>query len=810
MKTEGWCSSECGKSDSTCATCSTGSCDMDAQKWCNNGYWTEEGYCNCNVCGEKDSACSECSTCEENVCDTVNDKYCENGTWKSDTYCLQCCQKDYSCYADDYCSTCTEGYCDTKDNLYCYSNQWLSEGYCDNCKPYDSGCGTQGCNNGVCDTQTKLYCENNLWKDLEERYCYLQYCGSQDTSCDCTNSADNCCENTDDGVCDPDCYQDVDPDCGNCTSSANDCCDDTSDGVCDTDCVAGVDPDCQTNCGLDSDDCCSNLDDNNCDPDCTENSDPNCEGLCTASSGDCCNPTDDNICDQDCISSIDPDCGFQYCEEDWVCEEWDVECDSIEESHTCLAWSDQNDCDTYDNMPEDTQDCHKEFPCQADDDMDQDGYPSRACYDVEYNIILTEIDCDDDNPDQHPGAEEVCNGKDDNCDDSTDEDCPCQDGTQTCGKNKGECKQGIQVCIDGRWSMCGGSGYIGPIEEECEDGADNNCDGYIDENCNCVEEETKECGSNAGICEKGWQICYNGTFGSFCNDEIEGTSEICDNNLDDDCDNYMDGDDSNCQVENPVTGGKTSCSNRKQDNDEEGVDCGGSCPTTCKEKPAACDYGKILDKCVCGKAAYRTGYCCNGKYSIIPCAQEATDTDGDGCLDDKELQMGTDMYNEDTDSDGLLDCNSREKLPLCNEDGICDSELSYPETIENCAPDCTEKEGIGLTTWILLILLILALLAIVLYLYAKSKGKKITDFFKLKGKKKNGKPELFDYLKKGSSKNAQKKERNITKLRTFVSQSLKKGRTKLQIRQAAVKSGWRPEEIDKALKGKDSRYKLFK
>jgi len=36
-----------------------------------------------------------------------------------------------------------------------------------------------------------------------------------------------------------------------------------------------------------------------------------------------------------------------------------------------------------------------------------------------------------------------------------------------------------------------------------------------------------------------------------------------------------------------------------------------------------CNYGKIEEKCTCGEAVYRTGYCCNAKYSLIPCTEQS-------------------------------------------------------------------------------------------------------------------------------------------------------------------------------------------
>lgn len=848
-KTDGWCHTECGRADSLCGgNCEEDVCDLHAGKVCNeNGYWVEDNYCDCDVCGSIDSSCLSGCACEEDFCDTANEYYCDDSIWSQSGYCLfeegKCCEEDYNCQGIYLCG-CEEGACDTTNNRYCSGDEWIYGDdlttYCqsDICGEKDFDCGSEPCEDGKCDIINNFYCDNGVWDegiDYPDPYCYPGYCGTQDSECECTNEEDDCCLGEDDGVCDPNCLLYSDDDCEDlysegCTENAGDCCDDTSGNGCDPDCIPKVDPDCQTTCDTDADACCSGLDDEDCDPDCTENSDSDCEEVCTTARGDCCIPNVDGICDPDCIPKSDPDCAAYPCEEEWVCNEWDEDCDGVHDTHTCLEWEDKNGCNTFFDKPTDSQDCYKEFACEPEDDTDEDGYPGRACYSEELEEVLgdPDWDCNDNNADIYPGAEEVCNGADDNCDGSTDEGCPCTGGdTQYCGKNEGICRQGIQTCVDGYWSVCGGSGYVGPKKEECDDGLDNNCDGYIDENCNCIEGEERDCGTDAGICEKGWQACYEGTFGSVCNDQVEGTEEVCDNSLDDDCDSYTDGDDSSCQVETPVTEAPASCQNRKQDSDEEGVDCGGICPDSCEDKSPACDYGQIEEKCICGKAAYRTGYCCNGKYSIAACIDAPEDSDNDGCNDDQELQMGTDVYSEDTDFDGLLDCDALEALPLCNEDGVCDAEREYPETLENCPADC-EKIGIGWLTWLILIVIILALGGIGGYLYVKSKGYKLSDLIKLKGKKKEA--QKFPFFQRGIQKKplpakqpakpvakpaarpmitAKPRKMDMLHLNSFVRNSLKKGYTKLQIRQSAIKAGWTNEQITKALKGKKSKYKLI-
>jgi hypothetical protein len=56
---------------------------------------------------------------------------------------------------------------------------------------------------------------------------------------------------------------------------------------------------------------------------------------------------------------------------------------------------------------------------------------------------------------------------------------------------------------------------------------------------NCVGNETIPCGSNIGACSQGIRACINGQW-SECTNEVGPQSEICTNEIDDDCDGVVD------------------------------------------------------------------------------------------------------------------------------------------------------------------------------------------------------------------------------------------------------------------------------
>ena len=106
---------------------------------------------------------------------------------------------------------------------------------------------------------------------------------------------------------------------------------------------------------------------------------------------------------------------------------------------------------------------------------------------------------------------EVCEGsKDENCNGVVDENCTCTVGSiRNCGdSNIGECRFGNQTCTGGVWGdIC--IGAVAPQSEFC-DGLDNDCDNSTDENLtdssNCTQMGV--CSGAFRTCGAGnWSVC---------------------------------------------------------------------------------------------------------------------------------------------------------------------------------------------------------------------------------------------------------------------------------------------------------------
>jgi MYXO-CTERM domain-containing protein len=113
-------------------------------------------------------------------------------------------------------------------------------------------------------------------------------------------------------------------------------------------------------------------------------------------------------------------------------------------------------------------------------DRDRDGYgdPGET---VVTNCVPpagyadNDLDCDDTDPLVNPGARELCDGMDQNCNGSPDDvGLQCRAGVGTCQA------KGTLVCSPGAESVQCSAASTPPVDEQCNN-ADDDCDGMIDE-----------------------------------------------------------------------------------------------------------------------------------------------------------------------------------------------------------------------------------------------------------------------------------------------------------------------------------------
>jgi hypothetical protein len=142
-------------------------------------------------------------------------------------------------------------------------------------------------------------------------------------------------------------------------------------------------------------------------------------------------------------------------------------------------------------------------------DQDSDGYS------------ICSVDCDDRDPGVHPGAVEVCNAIDDNCDGIVDEGTECYDDDgDGLSENEGDCNDGDA------------SVYPGAIENP-SNGVDDDCDGMVDSGA--TDRDGDGYGETGGDCDEWDASTYPGA------PELEdGIDNDCDGIIDEGTDSYDD------------------------------------------------------------------------------------------------------------------------------------------------------------------------------------------------------------------------------------------------------------------------------
>ena len=221
-------------------------------------------------------------------------------------------------------------------------------------------------------------------------------------------------------------------------------------------------------------------------------------------------------------------------------------------------------------------------------------------------FTCSEGDCNDEDSDIYPGASEVCDGRDNNCDGIADEGFDIDgDGVSTC---QGDCDDSNPVVYPGNTETC--------------DGYDNDCDGTCDNcpNCECCAGEEEEqpcgdCGVEIRVCSA---QCSWGDYGECqqgCVPDSVETGVSCG-----DCGHEERICNANCTWGDWQCVGEGECSEGQQ---EFGVDCGncGQPRRTCR---ADCTWGswECINEGVCSPQATSTQGCleCQEKTCTSQCS----------------------------------------------------------------------------------------------------------------------------------------------------------------------------------------------
>ena len=585
---------------------------------------------------------------------------------------LACAAETYVAVSDAYVDVETDAHCDGLDN----DCDGLTDEECECVAGTTQVCGS---NVGAC-TQGQQTCNDGLWSECDGVGATGEICDGLDNDCDgqvdeeiespvcpldvgvCAGATQRCVggqfapcgvaeygprydaanELRCDGF-DNDCDGQTDEDC-NCVDGESQACG-TNEGACEAGqqtCVLGRWRECR-GATVPVDEICNGIDDD-CDGE-TDAQDeqieaPICQrtqGVCRGAVQTCGGESGWIACDD--ARYVDHNPAYVPNETAEHCDGLDNDCDGVDDEECECVDGDQQVCGTSAGI------------CTQG---------TRTCVGGRYN------ECDGVAP-----SAETCNGLDDDCDGTVDEDL----ATPLCSRQEGVCANARRRCVDGQIRDCDSVEYGALYDDGAElrcDGFDNNCDGEIDEGCQCRDGEIQACGSELGECAPGSQTCVHGAW-SICEDAVEPVFETCDGK-DNDCDGNVDEDvvGPACALAVGVCAGATetcmgpdgfpgSCSaseyGERYRADEGDMDCDGFDNDCDGQIDEACECQPGAEQPVCGT---HTGECAAGRLECVngsfgacigeipPVAEvcDGLDNDCDGPLDEElepppcELQAG--------------------------------------------------------------------------------------------------------------------------------------------------------------------------
>ena len=294
--------------------------------------------------------------------------------------------------------------------------------------------------------------------------------------------------------------------------------------------------------------------------------------------------------------------------------------------------------------------CQGDKVDELDPDLDGDGYSGSE-------------DCDDADPDVGPGAAEVCDGLDNDCDGEVDEGVLEVFYVDADGDGYGDPESGVEACEVPSGHVESGDDCddqdvsVSPGAEELCDGQDNDCDGAL------TDEESDLDGDTVLVCDfdpESWSGDTTITAGGDCDDGdhtvYPEASELCDGQ-DNDCDGVLLDEESDLDGDTWVAC-TTDDGGWDGDAVSGGDDCDDTDPSLFPGAPELCD-GLING---CG----------------VDLADDEVDDDGDGAV---ECTFDADGWDGDGAVTAGDDCDDDDLTIYVGADELCDGQDNDCDTV---------------------------------------------------------------------------------------------------------------------------------
>ncbi|RLD10090.1 MAG: hypothetical protein DRI44_06920, partial [Chlamydiae bacterium] len=284
--------------------------------------------------------------------------------------------------------------------------------------------------------------------------------------------------------------------------------------------------------------------------------------------------------------------------------------------------------------------------------------------------------------------EELCDAKDNDCDGDIDEDFP--DLGKSCVVGVGECQNsGKYICSDDKKSVVCDAKPLEPQEENCADNLDNDCDGVINNGCPCQTGEERQCGeTDTGECKFGVQKCVDGQWGDKCEGEIRPIKEFCDAK-DNDCDGQIDEDFSN--LGKPCSVGVGACENKGEylcSQDQKSTVCSvtEALPPDCAGKECGDDgCGGSCGECGNNQSCVSNVCECNFIDCNSICCDNGQTCYANHCCTPKTCsQQNYECGSQSNTCGGTMDCGA------CQTNASCISGLCQCDYVE-CDSACCDN-----------------------------------------------------------------------------------------------------------------------